>query len=134
MSNSDNFPKELCYSKEDEWVRLTNDRATIGITFYAQEQLGDIVFVELPEPGTVLSAKETFGVIESVKAVSDLFSPISGEVIEINEALTERPELVNENCYGDGWMLVLRISEEKQHESLLTAVEYCTLLAEREQS
>ncbi len=90
--------------------------------------------MELPEPGTVLAAKQTFGVIESVKAVSDLFSPISGEVIEVNEALAERPELVNDSCYGDGWMLVLRISEKKQLESLLTAAEYCNLLAEREQS
>ena len=104
------YPSDLKYTKDHEWIRIAGDTAGIGITDYAQQQLGDVVFVELPAVGTRLSRGAAFGVIESVKAVSDLYAPLSGEVIAINEALTSRPELVNEDCYGEGWMLVIRPS------------------------
>ena len=101
------IPAELRYTVEDEWVRGDADRVTIGVTDFAQQQLGDIVFVELPAVGTIFEIGDPFGVIESVKAVSDLYAPISGEVIEVNTALTEQPEAVNEDCYGDDWMITV---------------------------
>jgi glycine cleavage system H protein len=102
------IPDDLHYSEQDEWARREGDRVTVGITDYAQQQLGDVVFVELPAVGTSVSRGAAFGVIESVKAVSDLYAPLSGEVIAVNDALRSRPELVNEDCYGEGWMLVVR--------------------------
>ena len=113
------FPANLRYSQEDEWARLEGDRVTVGITDYAQSQLGDIVFVELPEVGRTVEKGEPFGVIESVKAVSDLYSPVSGEIVEINSDLVERPEQVNEDCYGDGWIVVIAVDDEKEHSALL---------------
>ena len=98
------FPETLRYSREDEWARVEGDAIVVGVTDYAQQQLGDIVYVELPEVGAVVSAGDPFGVIESVKAVSDLFAPISGEIAAVNTDLAETPEAVNEDCYGDGWM------------------------------
>src|SRR5207247_2767464 len=100
-----NVPADLRYTKEHEWAKLEGDRARIGITAFAQEQLGDVVFVELPKVGARVTAMQTFGVVESVKAVSDLFAPVSGEVVEVNSTLTKKPETVNADPYGDGWMM-----------------------------
>jgi glycine cleavage system H protein len=118
------IPSNLRYSEEDEWARLESGRVTVGITDYAQSQLGDIVFVELPEVGRSFEKGEPFGVIESVKAVSDLYAPISGEIVEVNADLSERPEQVNEDCYGDGWMIAIAPSDEAEVETLLDAGRY----------
>jgi glycine cleavage system H protein len=122
-------PTDLRYTKDHEWVRVDGDEATIGITAYAADQLGDIVFVELPDAGRSLDQFATFGVVESVKAVSDLFAPIGGEVIEANPALTGKPELVNEAPYGDGWMLRVRVSDPAQLDGLLEPGDYDALTA-----
>ncbi|MEP6639098.1 MAG: glycine cleavage system protein GcvH [Chloroflexota bacterium] len=122
-------PTDLRYTKDHEWVRVAGDEATIGITAYAQDQLGDIVFVELPEPGGVLEQSAAFGVVESVKAVSDLFTPVSGEVLEANAALAASPELVNSEPYGAGWMLRIRLADAGQVEELLDAEAYDALIA-----
>ncbi len=126
------LPEELFYTKEDEWVRREGDHVVIGVTDFAQHLLGDIVFVELPEVGSETEAGVPFGTIESVKAVSDLFAPLSGEVLSVNEALEEQPELVNEACYGDGWLVTLRPADEAELESLLGAAGYRAAIAERE--
>ncbi len=129
------IPEELVYTREDEWVRREGDRVVIGVTDFAQSQLGDIVFVELPAVGTAIESGVPFGTIESVKAVSDLFAPISGEVLSINEALEEQPELVNEACYGDGWLFALRPTNPTnpaELESLLDANGYRAFISERE--
>ena len=118
------IPGDLRYSEEDEWIRLDGSRVTTGITDYAQQQLGDIVYVELPKVGRVLERGEPFGVIESVKAVSDLYAPVSGEVVEVNEILTEQPESVNEDCYGEGWMIAIAIEDESALTRLLDAAGY----------
>lgn len=123
-------PTELRYTKDHEWVRIEGDAATVGITEYAAGQLGDIVFVELPEPGKALEQFATFGVVESVKAVSDLFAPISGEVIETNAALAGAPELVNGDPYGGGWMIRLRAANQEEIDGLLDAAAYDALIAE----
>ena len=123
MANYD-IPEHLRYSEEDEWARLEGSRVTMGITDYAQQQLGDIVYVELPEVGRVLDAGEPFGVIESVKAVSDLYAPVAGEVVEVNEVLAEQPEAVNEDCYGDGWMIAIQVDDASALASLLDAAAY----------
>ena len=125
-------PEELGYTKEDEWVRHDADEVVIGVTDFAQNQLGDIVFVELPEVGSSTEAGAPFGTIESVKAVSDLFAPLSGEVTRINESLEEQPELVNEACYGDGWLLAIRPSNLAELEDLLDAKAYEASVAERD--
>ncbi len=122
-------PADLRYTKDHEWVRLEGDEATIGITAYAAEQLGDIVFVELPEVGRILDQFAIFGVVESVKAVSDLFAPLGGEVTQANDQLAARPELVNSDPYGEGWMLRVRISDPAQLDHLLDATAYDTLTA-----
>ena len=124
------IPSDLRYTKEHEWVRLEGDEATVGITDYAAEQLGDIVFVELPEAGTALEQFTAFGVVESVKAVSDLFAPLAGEVIERNEALAEHPELVNSDPYGAGWIVRIRLDDGDQEAELLDASAYEQLTAE----
>lgn len=118
------LPKSLRYSQEDEWARAEGDRVTVGVTDYAQQQLGDIVFVELPEVGANIERGEPFGVIESVKAVSDLFAPISGEILEVNTALSEQPEAVNEDCYGEGWMVAVRLADPSEVEALMDAAAY----------
>ena len=123
-------PTELRYTKEHEWVRVEGDVATVGVTQYAADQLGDVVFVDLPEAGRSLEQFGTFGVVESVKAVSDLFAPLSGEVVEANAALTSQPELVNSEPYGAGWMLKLRVADAKQVDELLDAAAYDKLTAE----
>jgi glycine cleavage system H protein len=122
-------PEELEYTRSHEWVRTEDDTATIGITDYAQEELGDIVYVELPEQGDTFDAGDSFGSIESVKAVSDLYTPVGGEVVEVNEALNDSPEKINEDPYGDGWIVKLRVSEEGD---LLSASDYEQLLEEEE--
>jgi glycine cleavage system H protein len=99
------IPRELRYTREDEWIRIEGERLVVGVTDYAQQQLGDVVFLELPDVGTNVERGEAFGVIESVKAVADLFGPVTGRVVESNALLTDQPELVNSDCYGDGWML-----------------------------
>ncbi len=118
------FPEELKYTEEHEWVLVEDDVATIGISDFAQDALGDVVFVELPEVGTVLDAGKTFGVVESVKAVSDIYAPISGEVIEINEELPDTPELINTSPYEDGWMVKIRMSNPAEAEDLMDAEAY----------
>jgi glycine cleavage system H protein len=118
------IPEALRYSTEDEWTRIEDGRATIGVTDYAQQQLGDVVFIELPEEGTSVESGEPFGVIESVKAVSDLYAPVSGQVVEVNLELAEHPESVNEDCYGDGWMIIIELADAEQYDSLLDASAY----------
>jgi glycine cleavage system H protein len=122
-------PRELRYTKDHEWVRIDGDRATIGITAYAADQLGDIVFVELPDVGRTLEQFATFGVVESVKAVSDLFAPVAGEVVETNGELASQPEKVNSDPYGDGWMLRVTIADEGQLGELLDPDAYDALIA-----
>jgi glycine cleavage system H protein len=124
------IPDDLFYSEQDEWARRDGERVTVGITDYAQQQLGDVVFVELPAVGAQIARGEPFGVIESVKAVSDLFAPLSGEVVAVNEALATRPELVNEDCYGEGWMMVVRASGDATA-GLLDAAAYAKHVDER---
>jgi len=125
------IPKDLVYSKDDEWVRTDSEnRLTVGVTDFAQQQLGDIVFVELPEIGLELNVGDTFGVIESVKAVSDLFSPVAGTIVEVNALLEERPEAVNADCYGDGWMVIIQGKNEES--DLLTSAEYRKHIESRE--
>jgi glycine cleavage system H protein len=125
------IPDELYYTTEDEWVRREGSRVTVGITDYAQQQLGDIVFVELPRVGTSVNKGDSCGVIESVKAVSDLYAPISGEVVEVNEELADSPEILNEDCYGEGWMLVLEPSDPEELSELLRAEAYLKHVEER---
>jgi glycine cleavage system H protein len=123
-------PQDLRYTRDHEWVRLAGDLATVGVTKYAADQLGDIVFVELPAVGASVAAFATFGVVESVKAVSDLFSPLSGVVTEINPALAGEPELVNSDPYGEGWMVRLKVADSAQLADLLDPAAYDQLIAE----
>ncbi len=123
-------PQDLRYSKEHEWARVNGDGAVIGITDYAQRSLGDIVYVELPKVGEQIKQFGSIGVVESVKAVSDLFTPLSGEVVEVNGALDGDPAAVNRDPYGDGWMLKLKLSNPDETKSLLSAEEYDKLAAE----
>jgi len=118
------FPEDLKYTREHEWARLEGQRVIIGITDFAQEELGDIVFVELPEVGMVVEAMGTFGVVESVKAVSDLYAPVGGTVVAVNTILEDRPELVNHSPYGEGWMIVLEATDTADVQQLLSAAEY----------
>jgi glycine cleavage system H protein len=117
-------PADLLYSKEHEWVKLDGDVATIGITDYAQESLGDIVYVELPKVGAAIEQFTNVGVVESVKAVSDLFTPISGEVVEVNAGLDADPAAVNREPYGEGWMLKVKLSDSEETKNLLSASDY----------
>ena len=123
-------PTDLRYTKDHEWVRLEGTEATVGITEYAAHQLGDIVFVELPEVGGTLSQSAVFGVVESVKAVSDLFAPVSGAVVEANAALAGQPELVNSEPYGAGWMVRITVADSAELEGLLDPAAYDALIAE----
>jgi glycine cleavage system H protein len=122
-------PEDLRYTSDHEWIRREGDEATVGITEFARDQLGDVVFVELPNVGSPLSKGATFGVIESVKAVYDLFAPASGEVVARNEALFDAPEAVNQSPYGDGWMIRLRLSDPAELDELMDAVAYRAALA-----
>ena len=118
------FPKDLRYHSEHTWARREGDRVTVGITDFAQEELGEVLFVELPSVGRAVSAGESFGVVESVKAVSDLCAPVSGEVVSVNPRLDETPELANQAPYGDGWMIVVEASNPADWEALLSAHDY----------
>jgi glycine cleavage system H protein len=118
------YPEDLRYSKEHEWVRVHGSVATIGITSFAADELGDIVFVELPDPGARVQQFGTFGVVESVKAVSDLYAPVSGEVTEVNDALRDEPELINGDAFGDGWILKVAMSNGRELDELLDAEAY----------
>lgn len=117
-------PTDRKYSEDHEWAKLDDGLVEVGITGFAQEQLGDIVYVELPQLGDVLEASEAFGLVESVKAASDLLAPVSGEVVAINEDLVDKPELVNEDPYGEGWMLKVQADDEADMDDLMTAEEY----------
>jgi glycine cleavage system H protein len=124
------IPEDLKFSAEHEWVAVDGDRARVGITDYAQDALGDVVFVQLPEPGTTVSAAQSCGEVESTKSVSDVYSPVSGRVVETNPALTDTPELVNSAPYGDGWMFVVEMSDPAELGSLLDAAGYRRLTEE----
>jgi len=125
-----NIPSDLFYTKEHEWLRVDGDTAEIGITDYAQGELGDIVFVELPETGTQVIQMEPFGTIEAVKAVSELFSPITGTVSEVNGKIDEDAGVINRDPYGDGWMIKVKLSEKSELDSLLKADQYKELIEE----
>lgn len=118
------IPPELHYTKDHEWVRVQDGIGTVGITDYAQDQLGDVVYVDLPSPGKQLTQLAVFGEIESVKAVSELYSPVSGEVVESNQALADKPELINESPYDEGWIMKVRLADEAEVKKLFTADQY----------
>ncbi len=118
------YPDDLRYTKDHEWLRPQGARGVVGITHHAQAQLGDVVFVELPAVGRTLKAGESFGTVESVKAVSDLFSPVSGEVLEVNAELAKKPEVVNSDPYGEGWMIVIKVADPKEINALMDAGHY----------
>ena len=123
-------PTDIRYTREHEWIRVEDGTGTVGITDYAQDQLGDIVYLDLPAPGRQVAQLGVFGEIESVKAVSELYSPVSGEVIESNQALVDKPQLVNESPYGDGWIMKVRLSDPGEVDKLLTADQYGEYLAQ----
>ncbi len=123
-----NFPENLKYTKDHEWILVAGDTGTVGITDHAQGELGDVVFVELPAVGKVLKQHDTFGTIEAVKAVSDLYAPVSGTVLEVNEELSSAPDLVNKDAYGKGWMVKLKISNPADLSTLLDATGYSALV------
>ncbi|GGH75107.1 glycine cleavage system H protein [Compostibacillus humi] len=125
-----NFPEELLYSKEHEWVKREGNQVRIGITDFAQDELGDIVFVELPEVGDEITVDEPFGSVESVKTVSELYAPVSGKVVEVNEELEDSPEFVNESPYEKAWMIVVELSDESELDNLLSAQAYKELTEE----
>jgi glycine cleavage system H protein len=125
-------PIDRRYTREHEWVRVDDGTGTVGITDYAQDELGDIVYVEMPAPGASVKQSEKLGEIESVKAVSDLYAPVSGEVVEVNEGVNDHPELLNESPYEKGWLVRLRLADAAELEALLTAEQYDQLLAEAE--
>ena len=125
------IPDELVYSTDDEWVLSEDDTVTVGVTDFAQQQLGDIVYVELPSVGDPIVEGETFGVIESVKAVSDLVAPVAGVVAAINEDLVDQPEIINDECYGAGWIIKVKLSNQKELDSLLDADSYRKLVSKR---
>ncbi|EGL81491.1 Glycine cleavage system H protein [Caldalkalibacillus thermarum TA2.A1] len=127
-----NLPKELKYSEEHEWVRVEGNKAYIGITDFAQSELGDIVFVELPEAGDEVEQDQPFGSVESVKTVSELYAPVSGKVLEVNENLEDEPELVNSDPYGDGWMIVVEMSDTSELDKLMSAEEYEKMVTEND--
>jgi glycine cleavage system H protein len=125
-----NLPDDLKYSKEHEWVKVDGEVATVGITDHAQSNLGDIVYVELPKEGETLTKDETFGVVESVKAVSDCYSPVTGTVKEINTNVGDSPETINEDCYGEGWILKIEMSDKSELKELMDAKQYEAFVSE----
>lgn len=127
-----NVPEELKYTKEHEWLKAEDGVATVGITDYAQSELGDIVFVELPQVGDTVSQGEPFGTIEAVKTVADLFSPVSGEVSEVNPKIEEDPAVMNKDPYGEGWMMKIKMSDASQADSLLSPTDYRALIEKTE--
>jgi glycine cleavage system H protein len=126
------YPEDLQYTKQHEWIRLSGDAGVVGITDYAQKQLGDIVYVDLPRVGTKVEASKVMGSVESVKAVSDIYSPLSGEIMEINDALATAPEKLNESPHGDGWLVKIRLSAPNEVQALLSAADYEKYVAEEE--
>jgi glycine cleavage system H protein len=124
-------PVELQYTKDHEWLRVDQATGTIGITDHAQNELGDIVFVELPKPGDRVTAKETLGTVESVKAVSDIFSPVSGEVLAVNVKLQDKPELINTDPYGEGWLVRVKLTDPREVESLMSSDEYAAYVQDK---
>ena len=127
-----NIPEDLLYTSDHEWIRVQEDLVTIGITEYAQEQLGDVVYVELPDEGDEIEAEEAFGSVESVKAVSEIYSPVSGTVVEVNDLLEDSPEKINTDPYGEGWMVQLEIINSASFKSLMSPEAYEEYLAEEE--
>jgi len=127
------FPEDVKYSKEHEWVLVEGKVATVGVTDYAQDQLGDIVFVELPAVGDKVSKEDAFGVVESVKAVSDIYAPVSGKVLEVIDDLPENPEMLNEDPYGDGWIIKIEMSDPEELDDLMNAAEYEQYVAEEKE-
>ena len=125
-----NFPDDIRYTREHEWAREQGGVVTVGITGYATEQLGDVVFVELPEVGRTLEAGKTFGVVEAVKTVSDLYAPLAGEVIEVNSALGDDPSAVNRDPYGEGWMVRIRLADPAAFAALLSSADYAKVVSE----
>lgn len=125
-----NIPDDLKYTKDHEWVKVEGTTATIGITDHAQSHLGDIVYVELPGEGEAVTKEETFGVVESVKAVSDCFAPVSGKVVEVNDPLKESPEVLNEDCYGEGWMIRVELADPSEVAELMDQKKYAAFCAE----
>ena len=123
------YPADLKYSKEHEWVKVEGTRGRIGLTHHAQSALGDVVFVEVPKVGRAVKQMEAFGVVESVKAVSDVYSPVSGAVVEVNAALETAPELVNKDCYGAGWLVVVEMASPKELDALMDVTAYQAFLA-----
>jgi glycine cleavage system H protein len=128
MAAEESYPAELKYHREHDWARIDGDTATLGITWYAQDALGEIVHYEAPEEGATLARDESYGEVESVKAVSDLIAPLSGEVVEVNRKVVDEPETINEDPYGDGWLLRVRLSEPGEVDELLDADAYRALL------
>jgi glycine cleavage system H protein len=124
-----NYPNDLKYDKEHEWVRVDGDTAVIGISDFAQDQLGEVVFVDLPDAGSDAVAGETFGEVESVKSVSDLFSPVTGSVVEVNDNLTDAPETVNEDPYGDGWLIKVKLTDASELDELMSSADYEAFVA-----
>jgi glycine cleavage system H protein len=125
-------PEDLRYAASHEWVRVDGETGTIGISDHAQKELGEIVYLELPEVGHVYNAEEEFGTVESVKAVSELFTPVSGEIVEINKAAVAEPGIVNDDPYGDGWLIKIKLSTDEEVEKLMTAERYAEYLKEEE--
>jgi len=125
-------PKDLRYTEEHEWLKVDGTKGVIGITQFAQDQLGDVVFVEVPAVGTELEKENTFGVVESVKTVSDLYAPVSGKVVAVNKDLEANPELVNQDSYGKGWMIEIELSDASQAEGLLSAADYEAFIKEQQ--
>ncbi len=130
MAAEETYPEELRYHREHDWARVEGDEATLGVTWYAQDALGEIVHYEPPAEGSTVAKDESYGEVESVKAVSDLISPLSGEVVAVNEALVDAPETINEDPYGDGWLIRIRLSDPAEVETLLDATTYRQLLEE----
>jgi glycine cleavage system H protein len=128
------YPNDYRYTKEHEWIKVEGDAATVGITAHAQDQLGDVVFVELPKVGAKLQSAQSFGTVESVKAVSDIYAPVSGEVTEINEALVDTPEKLNEDPHGQGWLIRLKLSDKMELSKLMTAEQYQEYVAAEKES
>ena len=125
-------PKDLRYTKEHEWLKMDGAKGVVGITHFAQDQLGDVVFVEVPAVGTELAMENTFGVVESVKTVSDLYAPVGGKVVAVNKDLEANPELVNKDPYGKGWMIEIELSDSGQSEGLLSAADYEAFIKEQQ--
>lgn len=128
------YPKEYRYTKKHEWIHVEGDNGVVGITFHAQEQLGDVVYVELPKTGAKVQAMQSFGTVESVKAVSDLYAPMSGEVTAVNDALLNAPETLNQDPHKEGWLVRLKLSDKREIEKLLSAEQYEAFLASESES